>query len=212
MAGSYDFEEQERIAELKAWWEDNRWYVLGAVVAAIVAFAAWQGWLLWKQKRAEEAAALYRPVAEASKSEDPKRLADAAKPLFERVPGSFQASEAALMLAKAAFTKGDLAEAQKQLQWVVANGATEHRPVARLRLAGVLLEQKKYDEALKVLDESKDPAFTALVADARGDVMLAQGRIDEARASYKAAFDGADPRNPVRQIAQTKLEALGGAQ
>ena len=42
--------------------------------------------------------------------------------------------------------------------------------------------------------------------------MLAQGRIDEARASYKAAFDGADPRNPVRQIAQTKLEALGGAQ
>jgi len=212
MAGSYDFEEQERIAELKAWWEDNRWYVLGACVAAIVAFAAWQGWQLWKQKRAEEAAALYRPVAEAAKSDDPKRLADASKPLFERVPGSFQASQAALMLAKAAFDKGDLAEAQKQLQWVVANGATEHRPIARLRLAAVLLEQKKYDDALKVLDENKDPAFTALTADARGDVMLAQGRVDEARASYKAALEGADPGNPVRQIAQTKLEALGGAQ
>ena len=34
MAGSYDFEEQERIAELKAWWEDNRLYVLGAVIVA----------------------------------------------------------------------------------------------------------------------------------------------------------------------------------
>ena len=74
----------------------------------------------------------------------------------------------------------------------------------------MLLQQKKYDDALKVLDETKDPAFAPLVADARGDVMLAQGRIDEARASYKAAVDGTDQRNPVRQIAQTKLEALGG--
>jgi len=212
MAGSYDFEEQERIAELKAWWEDNRWYVLAAVVAAVVAFAGWQGWLLWKHKRAEEAAGLYRPVAEAAASDDPKKLGEAAKPLFDRVPGSFQASEAALMIAKAAFAKGDLAEAQKQLQWVMSNGAQEHRPVARLRLAAVLLEQKKYDDALKLLDENKDPAFAPLVADAKGDVMLAQGRIDEARASYKAAVDASDARNPVRQVAQTKLDALGGSQ
>ncbi|HZZ94438.1 MAG TPA: tetratricopeptide repeat protein [Usitatibacter sp.] len=212
MSGSYDFEEQERIAELKAWWEDNRWYVVGAIVVAIVAFAGWQGWQMWKQKRAGEAAALYRPVAEAAKGDDPKRIADAAKPLFDRAPDSFQASEAALMLAKAAFAKGDLAEAQKQLQWVVANGAAEHRPVARLRLAAVLLEQKKYDDALKVLDDNKDAAFAPLVDDARGDVMLAAGRIDEARASYKAAIDASGPRNPVRQVAQTKLDALGGGQ
>ena len=184
----------------------------GAIVAAIVAFAAWQGWLMWKHKRAEEAASLYRPVAEAAKGDDPKKIADAAKPLFDRVPGSFQASEAALMIAKAAFAKGDFAEAQQRLQWVVDHGAAEHRPVARLRLAAVLLEQKKYDAALKVLDENKDPAFAPLVADAKGDVMLAQGRIDEARASYKAAVDAAEPRNPVRQVAQTKLDALGGSQ
>jgi predicted negative regulator of RcsB-dependent stress response len=212
MAGSYDFEEQERIAELKAWWEDNRWYVVGAIIAAILAFAGWQGWLAWKQKQAGEAASLYRPVADVSKSGDPKKIAEAAKPLFDRAPGSFQASQAALMLAKAAFEKGDLAEAQKQLQWVVANGADEHRNVARLRLAAVLLEQKKYDDALKTLDENKDPAFAPLVADAKGDVMLAQGRIDEARAAYKAAVDGTDARSPVRGVAQAKLDALGGAQ
>jgi predicted negative regulator of RcsB-dependent stress response len=212
MAGSYDFEEQERIAELKAWWEDNRWYVFGAIVAAIIGFAGWEGCKAWQQRRADEAASLYRPVAEAAKSNDPKKIADAAKPLFDRQPGSFQASSTSLMLARAAFDKGDLAEAEKQLRWVLANGVDEHRSVARVRLASVLLEQKKYDEALKVLDENKDPAFAALVSDARGDVMLAQGRIDEARASYKSATEKADPRNPVRQIAQTKLDALGGAQ
>jgi len=212
MAGSYDFEEQERIAELKAWWEDNRWYVVGAIAAALIGFAGWQGWRMWEQKRAEEAASLYRPVADASKSGDPKAIADASKTLFERAPGSFQASQAALMLAKAAFDKGDLAEAQKQLQWVLDHGPDEHRNVARLRLASVLLEQKKYDEALKVLDQNKDAAFAPLVSDARGDVMLAQGRVDEARAAYKAAVDATDARNPVRQTAQTKLEALGGGQ
>ena len=73
------------------------------------------------------------------------------------------------------------------------------------------MEQKKYDEALQVLDGNKDEAFVPLAADLRGDVMLAQGRLDEARAAYKLAIDKAGPRNPVKNIAETKLNALGGA-
>jgi predicted negative regulator of RcsB-dependent stress response len=212
MAGPYDFEEQERLAELKGWWEDNRWYVIGAIVAAILAFAAYQGWKAWNQRKADDAAAMYRPVAEAAKSNDPKKIAEVAKPVIDKHPRSFYASEAALLLAKTAFDANNLPEAQKQLEWVLSNGVEEHRGVARQRLAAVLLEQKKYDDALKVLDATKDPAFTALAADMRGDIMLTQGRLDEARAAYKLAVDKAEPRNPVKQIAQTKLDALGGAQ
>jgi predicted negative regulator of RcsB-dependent stress response len=36
--------------------------------------------------------------------------------------------------------------------------------------------------------------------------------MDEARAAYKTAVDKADTHNPVKQIAQTKLGALGGGQ
>jgi len=212
MSGSYDFEEQERIAELKAWWEDNRWYVIGAIVAAIVAFGGYQGWLKWRSNRDDDAAAMYRPVAAAAKEKDAKKTADAAALLIDKHPGSFVASEAALILAKNAFDAGNLAEAQKRLEWVMAHGVEEHRGVARLRLAAVLLEQKKYDEALKTLDANTDEGFAALVADQRGDIMLAQGRLAEARAAYKSAVDRAAPRNPVKQIAQTKLDALGGAQ
>jgi predicted negative regulator of RcsB-dependent stress response len=212
MAGPYDFEEQERIAELKAWWEDNRWYVIGAIFAAILAFAGYQGWKWWSVEQAEEAATLYRPVAEAAKTNDAKKVADSAQPLIDKHPGSFFASEAALVIARNAFDAGNYAEAQKRLEWVMDKGVEEHRGVARLRLAAVLLEQKKHDDALKVLDGNKDPAFNALAADLRGDVMLTQGRIDEARAAYKSAIEKADARNPVKQIAQTKLDALGGAQ
>lgn len=212
MAGSYDFEEQERLAELKAWWEDNRLYVMAAVIAALVAYAAWQGWRWWGVRQAEDAALLYKPVAEAAKGRDAKKIADAAHPLIAKHPGSFYASESALIAARAAFDAGNLDEARKQLEWALEKGVEEHRGVARTRLASVLLEQKKYEEALKVLDANKEAAFAASIADLRGDVMLAQGRIDEARAAYKLAMEKAEGRSPVRNIAETKLNALGGAQ
>ena len=212
MAGSYDFEEQERLAELKAWWEDNRWYVIGAAAAAILAFAGYHGWVHWRERQAEDAAAMYRPVAEAAKGQDPKKVQEAARPLIDKHSGSFYASEAALMSAKAAFEAANYAEARKQLEWVLDKGADIHKGVARMRLAAVHLEEKRYDEALRVLDGNRDEAFAALAAHVRGDVMLAQGRIDEARAAYKLAIDKAELRNPVKQLAETKLNALGGAQ
>jgi predicted negative regulator of RcsB-dependent stress response len=212
MSGSYDFEEQERIAELKAWWEDNRMYVLGAVAGLIVAFAGYRGWQYWQARQAEDAAAMFTPVAEAAKGKDVKRVSDLAQALEDKHSSSFYSSQAGLVAAKAAFDAGDYATAQKHLEWVMEHGVQEHRGVARLRLAGVMLEQRKYDEALKLLDQNKDAAFNPLVADMRGDVMLAQGRLDEARSAYKLAIEKADPRSPVRSIAETKLNALGGPQ
>jgi len=208
MSGSYDFEEQERIAELKGWWEDNRWYVIGAIAAAILAFAAFRGWQYWTTSRADDANAMY---AAAVKEPKEKQIA-AFDGLIAKHPGSFFASEAQLVAAKARFEAADYAEARRRLEWVTQKGVDEHRGIARLRLAAVLLEEKKYPEALKVLDDNKDEAFVALAADLRGDIMLAQGRIDEARAAYKTASEKAEARNPVKQIAETKLNALGGAQ
>jgi predicted negative regulator of RcsB-dependent stress response len=212
MSGSYDFEEQERIAELKAWWEDNRWYVLGAIVAALAAFAGFRGWQYWTASQEADAAAMFRPVTEAAKNKDGKRLAASAQELAAKHRGSFYASEAALLVAKDAFDAANLDEARKQLEWVMNNGVEEHRGVARMRLAAVLMDQKKYEDALRTLDGNTDPAFAAMAADLRGDVMLAQGRMDEARSAYKVAVEKAGPRNPVKGIAETKLQALGGTQ
>ncbi|HLX22644.1 MAG TPA: tetratricopeptide repeat protein [Usitatibacter sp.] len=212
MSGSYDFEEQERLAELKAWWEDNRWYVVGGIAAALVSFAGYRGYNWWSLREADAAAVAYAPVADAVTAKDAKKTGEAAQKVITAHPGSFYASDAALVLAKNAFDAGNLDEARKQLEWVVANGVDVHRGVARVRLAGVLMEQKKYDDALRVLDGNKDEAYAPLAADMRGDIMLAQRRLDEARAAYKVAVEKADARNPVRSIAQTKLNALGGGQ
>ena len=209
MSGSFDFEEQERLAELKAWWEDNRWFVLGGIVAAVVAFGGWKGWQAYQVRQTAEAASLFRPVADAKA--DPKKAADAAQAVVAKHPNTYYASEAALVLAKNAFEAGNHAEARKHLEWVAAHGVEAHRGIASVRLAAVLLDEKKFDEALKTLDKLTEPAYAALAADLRGDIMLAQNRTDEARAAYKTAVEKAGDRNPLTQIAQTKLEALGGA-
>jgi predicted negative regulator of RcsB-dependent stress response len=81
--------------------------------------------------------------------------------------------------------------------------------VARLRLAGLLLQAKDYEGALKQLDGAKAPTFEALVADRRGDALMAQGKPAEARAAYQAAWKAMDERLEYRRLIDAKLTALG---
>jgi predicted negative regulator of RcsB-dependent stress response len=110
------------------------------------------------------------------------------------------------------FDKGQLDAAMASLTWVAENGGEdEYKAVARLRLAGLLLQQKQYDAALQQLEQAKSPTFAALLADRRGDVLLAQGKKDQAREAYQTAWKAMDERLEYRQLIDAKLTALGAA-
>lgn len=210
MAGSYDFEEQERIAAIQHWWDDNAKFVYTAVAAFVLSVAGWKGWQYWTTVQTADAAAM---EAELLRSRgDPKKSAGLAQAVIDKYPRTFFASEAALISAQDAFESGDLALAQQRLEWVLASGRDEHKGIARLRLAAVLLDLKKPSEALQVLDANKEEAWAAMVADLRGDILFSQGRVDEARAAYKLAIEKSDPRSPIRSVTELKLGALGGTQ
>lgn len=210
MAGSYDFEEQERIAAIQHWWDDNAKFVYTAVAAFVLSVAGWKGWQYWTTVQTADAAAM---EAELLRSRgDPKKSAGLAQAVIEKYPRTFFASEAALISAQDAFESGDLALAQQRLEWVLASGRDEHKGIARLRLAAVLLDLKKPSEALQVLDANKEEAWAAMVANLRGDILFSQGRVDEARAAYKLAIEKSDPRSPIRSVTELKLGALGGTQ
>jgi predicted negative regulator of RcsB-dependent stress response len=208
MAGPYDLEEQERIDAIKDWWEVNGKYVYAALAAFVLSLAGWRGWQYWTQSQAEDAAKMYVEVAKSRA--DPKKFVAAVDQIVAKHPGSFYASQAQLLAARDAFDRSDLATARTRLEWVVDKGAPSHRGVASVRLGAVLLDDKKYAEALKALDANTDESFAPMVADMKGDVYYAQGRIDEARAQYKAAVEKAGPRAPLKSVSQVKLEALGG--
>jgi predicted negative regulator of RcsB-dependent stress response len=85
------------------------------------------------------------------------------------------------------------------------------RDVARLRLAGVLLDEKKYAEALKLVELKPAEPFAGLYADMRGDILVAQGKVAAARSAYQQALDITDAKSTYRQFVQLKLDALGDA-
>jgi predicted negative regulator of RcsB-dependent stress response len=117
---------------------------------------------------------------------------------------------AALTAAKSAFDASDLKTAKAKLEWVIEHGNDEYKAIARIRLAGVLLDEKAYDAALKTLGADVPKQFAAAVNDRKGDVLAAQNKLAEARAAYQAALAGTTEKNPARQLIELKLEAVGG--
>jgi predicted negative regulator of RcsB-dependent stress response len=207
---AYDLEEQEQIATIKSWWLQYGNLVTTAVLALAVGLAAVQGWRYYRNQQAVAASTLYYQVEYAERSNDGKRVREIAARLTEKYASTPYAAMAALRAAKAAVQGNDLAAAKASLQWVVDNAREdEQKDVARLRLAGVLLDEKKYDEALKLLDAKHGAAFDGLYADMRGDILAVQGRRAEARAAYQAALEKIDARSSYRPLIQVKLDTLG---
>ena len=207
-----DLEEQEQVAELKAWWTQHGNRVLAVVIAVAVAVVGWQGWRWYEHGQAAQASVLYDTLSKATQAGDAKALRDAAGTLVESYPRTLYASMGALLATKFYFERNDLKNAKAQLQWVIEHSlAEDFRDLARLRLAAVLVDEKAYDEALKLLDAPHAPAYDAQYAALRGDVLVAKNQLAEARAAYQSALEKAERRDsPFRESVRMRLEALGG--
>lgn len=136
----------------------------------------------------------------------------AATDMQDKFSGTAYAQMSALVAAKTAFEANDIDSAKKQLQWVIDHGrGDDYKAIAAVRLAGLLLDAKAYDEALKVLSGSYPAQFAGAIADRKGDVLVAQDKREEARVAYQLALDKTEQKDPGRQLIQLKLDAIGGA-
>ena len=209
---SLDQHEQEQVDALKAWWKENGKWVIGAVAVGVLGFAGVYSWKNHQANQAAEAGKLYVEVLKQVATNDAKRISDAADALVSRYGSSAYAPLAQMSAAQANLQAKDIARAKVELQWVVEHAVeTAMQDTARLKLASILLDEKKYDEALKQLDAAHPESFTGLYADLRGDVLSAQGKVAEARAAYQQAYDKTDAKSTYRNLIQLKLDGLGSA-
>jgi predicted negative regulator of RcsB-dependent stress response len=209
---AYDLEEQEQLASLKAWWNQYGNLLTWLLIVALAAYAAWNGWNYYERNRATQAGQLYEELQKAVTAKDNARVQRASSDMAAKFPRTAYAQMAALAAAKSAFDAKDLAAAKSQLRWVIDNGTDDaYKAIARIRLAGILLDEKAYDEGLKLLTAEVPDQFAGTVADRKGDILVAQSKLEDARAAYKLALDKTDEKNPARQLIQLKLDAIGGA-
>ena len=206
-----DLEEQEQVAELKAWWKQHGNLIVSVILAAAVAFAGWQGWRWYSASQAAQAGAVFDSVAKAAQAGDAKALRDSAGTLIESYPRTLYAAMGALVAARFHYDRNDLKAARAQLEWAVDKASSDDfRDVARLRLAAVLMDEKAYDEALKLLDAKHGAAYESQYAALRGDLLVAKNQPAEARAAYKLALEKAGQQGAFRETVRMRLEALGG--
>jgi predicted negative regulator of RcsB-dependent stress response len=207
-----DLEEQEQVDELKAWWKQWGNFITSLIAAAAIAFAGYQGWRWYERQQATHAATLYEGLARAVLANDAKAVRDAGGSLVESYPRTLYASMGALLSARYYFDKADPKNAKAQLQWVIERSSSEDfRDLARLRLGAILLDEKAYDEALKLAEAKHASAYDAHFEALKGDILAAKNQPADAKAAYKLALEKAGKDDgPFRESVRMRLDALGG--
>lgn len=188
--------EEEQLEALKRWWAENGKSLIIAVVLGVGGYVGYNGWQDSRQQSAETASAKYEEITELLRQQDEltdenkSTLAHLAQELKDGHSDTFYGVQAALLLAKQAVERNDLAAAETELRWAESKADVANlKQLVSLRLARVLLAQNKQDEALVLAQQPVEGAYKALFIELKGDVLAAKGETQSAAEAYQAALD-----------------------
>lgn len=210
MANHLDLEEQEQLDELKHFWSRYGNLITGVIIVVLGSFASWNGYQYWQRTQSTQAAALFDEIERVVSTNDTDKAERTFAEMKERFPRTVYAPRAGLLLAKLAVDSGKVDTAKEALSWVSDHAVDRaYVAIARLRLSGVLMDTKAYDEALKILASDVSVEFAGLVADRRADIFVLQDKKNEAVVEYQKAYKALDDRLEYRRLVEVKLNALG---
>ena len=196
---------------LRNWWRENWKWILAGIALGLGLLAAYQYWQTYRSKEADEAAKVYADMQKALASNDLDQAGRLLNDLSTDHAKSGYTQQGHLLLAKRDAEAGKFEEAIEHLRPVIDTSSDEElAQIARLRLARLLIQTGKHDEALQLLDVAKAGAFAAQVREIRGDALVAKGDAQGARAEYAAAL-APDAKGQVdRPTVELKLRDVGG--
>jgi predicted negative regulator of RcsB-dependent stress response len=181
--------EEEQIEALKKWWSDNGWALVGGVVIGLGAIFGWRGWQNHQALQAEAASDIYVDLVVEMREQRFEPARKFAEQLIQDYDSTSYALFANLMLAKIETEAGNTEAAIKHLQTVMnETGEDALKQIARVRLARLLLDSGKPDEALALLEAGKPGKFSVAYQELKGDIYIRLGRKDDAHAAYQTAL------------------------
>lgn len=214
---AYDLDEQEQLDQMKAFWAKWGTLITGAVMVIALAFAGYYGYKYYQRSEALKAAPLYEQLEKAALDvkadpKNPQLVVDLAAKLTTSHANTAYAQLGALLAAKVQAEAGKAKEAQTLLQWVMDKAQDpEYSHLARVRLAGALIDDNKAEQAVALMSTAAPKGFEALYADRKGDALAASGKTADAIAEYQKAWDAVIENGALRPVIEQKMQALGAS-
>lgn len=210
MANQLDLEEQEQLDQIKHFWKQYGNLITWVLIVVLAAFASWNFYDYWQRNQANQAAALFDEVERSIQSGDSAKVDRVFTDMKDRFASTAYAQQSGLLVAGHYATTGKADAAKSALLWVAEKSSDAgYQAVAKLRLAGILMDAKDLDGAMSQLVGSFPAGFEALVADRKGDILALQGNKSKAVEEYQNAYRLFDPLTEYRRLVEIKLGALG---
>jgi predicted negative regulator of RcsB-dependent stress response len=202
--------EEQELEALKEWWQEYGRTIVVGVVIGLGGVFGWTTWQNHQQSQAEKASMFYQQLIDDAARDQHQAAGKQAALLTDEFPDSGYAALAALLAAKSAFAENDLDGAKRHLVWMISQpGESNFKSIARIRLARLLAQENKLDEALSTLDSIEDDAFSATANEIRGDIRYLEGDMVGARTAYRKALTGDTVPGAMRLRVQMKIDDLG---
>jgi len=198
--------DDERLEQIKDWWQQYRWTVIGGVAIGILSVGGWTGWNAYTEVKQEAASVLFQELSVAVVQTDVTTAQRALQDLLADHSGSVYAQRARLLLARAAYDAGEINDAHTLLEEAVASSSDDAtRHAARIRLAQLKLADEQYAEVLDLLDVTSVDSFATYYHELKGDAYRALNRNSEAQEAYQASIDALSPNSGYETILTLKL-------
>ncbi|MEK9712119.1 MAG: tetratricopeptide repeat protein [Thalassolituus sp.] len=208
--------DEEQAEIIKKWWAENGASTVTTILVAAAGVIGWNFWQDSKQATGEAASATYTRLVELSAQESSANnteMQTLAEQLRTEYASTAYADFGTLFVARLAADNGDYAAAAAELEALVKEADSDAvKLVAQARLATVLIELGKVDEALAALPVQADPAFAPQIEEARGDALFRKGELAGARDAYLKALDAAQTIGQTNNTLQRKIDSLNVAE
>lgn len=199
--------EEEQIEAFKSWWKKNGVILLVAVALAVGGYFGWQAWKTSQANYTSEASALYQNLIQASADlsdeENQKTVTFIAKQLVDDYGDTGYAMFGQLFLARVDAENGQYDAAINALDTAIAKTKdVSFIAIANLRVARLLLQKEDYAGAMARAEQVTAEEFAAQQQELMGDILISQGKRDDARVAYMKANEalGVGVNHPLLDI------------
>lgn len=177
--------DEEQLDKLKSWWQENGVTLVIAVVVSVAGITGWNWYGGQVDERVARSSDLYAEYLDAEGAE----RVSIGETLVTEFPGSAYHSLMLLGRAQERMTEEDAEGALLLLEDALLQTSDDKlADLVRVRLARVLQELDRSEDALKILGSVKSMGLRSVVQELKGDIHMVRGERAQAHEAYSAAL------------------------